>query len=203
MTGNNQQNNIHPFIPLIITSVSLQDKRNFLTVNINNPVLSYVQITHLNVDCSRVPIIIVIELIRCLPNMTSLIIIPLTVLQIFRLSDKQIENLVLDSRNNKLIKLKLRLITEIQQALFFIRLARYIEYLEIECSNDIDLEVLVQCILIKTDNHITSQLCSICLCAGRINDEIIKKLHRIMALKDCVYNYSIQHICDRIYLKWK
>jgi len=164
---------------------------------------SWIRITYLDVNCSMIPIIIVVNIIRHLPYIESIRIFPLLPRQIYSLSDNEIENLILDPRNSRLTKMKLRLIIDIEQIFFFIRLIQYVEYLEIECSNDINLELLVKCILLKTGNCVTSKLFSMCLCVGRINDEMMEKLHQIMACKDFVHEYTINRVCDRIYFQWK
>jgi hypothetical protein len=146
---------------------------------------------------------IVVNIIRHLPYIESIRIFPILPRQIYSLSDNEIENLILDPRNSRLTKMKLRLIIDIEQIFFFIRLIQYVEYLEIECSNDINLELLVDCILLKTGNCVTSKLFSMCLCVGRINDEMMEKLHQIMARKDFVHEYTINRVCDRIYFQWK
>jgi len=59
ITDTNQEDDIHP---LIMTSACLNHERDLLNIHIINPFLSCIRITYLDVDCSRVPIITVIEL---------------------------------------------------------------------------------------------------------------------------------------------
>jgi hypothetical protein len=139
-----------------------------------------------------------IELIRLLPNSDSLRVVPMSGREIHSLTETKIERL-----NNNITKINIGLITEIVQVMIFLDLFPHMKYLEVNCANDIDLEILVQSILTKIANCITPQLCSLCLCVGQINDEILEKLHQIMAFQNCLHDYIIKRVCDRIYLQWK
>ncbi len=65
----------------------------------------------------------------------------MTVYQMHGLTSNQIENFILYSRNNKLKINETKINNQDWTSPVFIRLARY---LEIEGSNDIDVEILVQ-----------------------------------------------------------
>jgi len=186
-----------------LTITEYFDKNNPIIFGKIKHISSWVRITHLKIDCSKIPMMPFIELLCLLPNNDSLRVVPMAAQKIYSLTEAEIKTFQLETRNNNITKMNIGLVIETIQVIFFVDIFPHIKYLEVNCSNDINLEVLVQCILIKIAKCITPQFCSLCRCAGQINDEIIEKLNQIMARKDFLHEYTINGICDRIYFQWK
>lgn len=164
---------------------------------------SWIRITRLHVDCSKVSMMFFVELIHLLPNVDSLKIIPTTASDIHDLINKEVIKFTPESRNNHITKIHIGLITDIVQVTSFIDLFSHLKYLEMNCANEIDLELLVESITMKIADCITPQLCSLCLCVGQINEEILKKFDQLMTRKIFLHDFTIKHVCDRIYFQWK
>lgn len=76
-----------------------------------------------------------------------------------------------------------------------------IQYLQIDVPNDMDLKMLVRCILIKTTTYI-SHLCSLCLSKPNANEEIVDQLDKMIESDKLLTNYMIKRISNHILLKW-
>jgi hypothetical protein len=199
---NNSSIQFSQAIQLTVTNRYL-DENNQIIMDDIKAISSWTRITRLNIDCCITSIRTFIALISLLPNVDSLKVVPMCVRRQQCLTEPEIETFRLQVMNSNITKMNIDLITEIVQVMFFLDLFPQTKYLQINCANDIDPEILVQCIITKTGNCPTSQLCSLCLCVGQINDEIIEKLHQIFALQNCLHRYTIRRVCDRIYLRWK
>jgi hypothetical protein len=161
-----------------------------------------VQFTHLNINCTNMPIGMLIEIIRLLPNLHSLEISSLSNLQSSSSSVEDIKNQLLVSILNKITKVKLNKFTEKKQIQFLINFCSHMQYLELNCMSNTDFKMLVKLILINQMTHIPN-LCFLCFNVPNANENMIRNLAMTINLETLVNNYTIQRIGDKIFLRWK
>jgi DNA-binding CsgD family transcriptional regulator len=178
------------------------EKTDRILINKIRPISSWIRITRLNIDCSRVSIPTFIKLLNLLSHVDSVRLSPMDTRQIHHLTETEVEVLHLGTTNNNITKISIGLITEITQATFFVDLFPDMKYLEVYCANDIDLETLIQDIFIKINVDL-SPLFSLCLCFGKTNDRIVEKLDESIKTKGLLLDYTIARVDDRIHLQWK
>ncbi|CAF4369034.1 unnamed protein product [Rotaria sp. Silwood2] len=172
------------------------------------PCLLAVKFTHLNIQCSEIPIDMLMELILLMPNLQSLEVSSLPLLQLRSLSVGNTEMLLLVSITNKITTVKLDKMVEVEQAHFLMNLCPGMQYFEIDYIEENDLENMVKSISMNNITYIL-KLCYLCVNARNANEKTIQRLNVIIDLErffhpeqafcDC----TIRRIRDKIFFKWK
>jgi hypothetical protein len=167
------------------------------------------QFTYLNIDCDGLPIDMLIEIIRLLPNLDSLKVSSLPLVQLNDLSSENTEILLLVSITNKITKVKLDKMNGMEQIHFLINLCPRMQYLEVECTKDNDLANIIGCISVNNIIRVP-YLCCLCLCVPNTNEKMIASLDKIIDYERLFDNdnkifrdYVIRRIQNRIFLNWK
>jgi len=173
------------------------------------PCFTAVQFTHLNIDCNGLPIGMLIEIIRLLPNLNSLEVSSLSLVPLNSLSAEDTEMLLLVSITSKITKLKLDKMNEMEQVHFLMNLCPRMQYLEVGCTTENDLENIVGCISLNNIIRIP-YLCCLCLCVPNANEKMIENLNKIIDFErlfdidnKIFHDYVIRRIEKKIYLNWK
>ncbi|UJR14359.1 hypothetical protein I4U23_001355 [Adineta vaga] len=109
---------------------------------------------HLKINCQQISINTLIKLVYCLSELLSLQISNLSVSKLRKLSSYEKEIVRITSRKSKIIEISLKQIIEFEQVKFFIDLCPRIEYLNLNCLHDINLEILIRKILIENISHL-------------------------------------------------
>jgi hypothetical protein len=137
------------------------------------PCFMAVQFTHLNIDCKAISIGTLIEIIRLLPNLDSLKVSFLPVVELSCLSNEDAEMLLLVSITNKITKVKLNTLDDKEQVHFLMNLCSRMQYLEVGCTTENDMENLIGSVWIN-NTHIL-YLCCLCICIHNANEKMIQK----------------------------
>jgi hypothetical protein len=170
------------------------------------PIVAGVQFTDLNIYRSYMSIGMFIDLIGLLPNLDSLILSSLSLLQRTYLSSRDRKMIRLVSNKIKITKVKFEWRNQDQEAElahihFLIDLCPCMRYIEVKFQNGVDLNFLVRFILIKRIRYI-SHLCSLCILTVKANDEIVQNLQTMIDLEQLLDDYTIKRIDNQIYLRW-
>jgi hypothetical protein len=88
-----------------------------------------------------------------------------------------------------------------KKILLKLRFAGTLQYFQIDIPEDMDIEMLIRFILIKSSTYIP-QLCSLCVSIPNANDEIVHQLQKMIESEKLLTNYMIKRICNNILLKW-
>ncbi|CAF3749527.1 unnamed protein product [Rotaria sordida] len=160
------------------------------------------EFTHLNISCKWVPISTLIKLVWYLPNLHSLRVSNLTLLEIKTISIDDIKNFHLASKENKIIEVHLAQMIEFQQAQFLINLCPCIEYFTIECLRGVNLEMFVRFILMENYTNIPN-LCMLCLYGSICKVEIIENFKIMINREQQLHDYTVKFISDKIYFERK
>jgi hypothetical protein len=174
-------------------------KQNSYLIDKLSPILVRTQFTSLNITGSMMFPNMIIELIHLLPNLDLLSVSYLSLSQSDCLS---IEDTDMTLYDNKIQKVRIEKMNEIDEVHFFINLCPRMEYFEIGIVNDVKLELVIRTILTK-NTHQNRHFCSLCFDIRNANDDMVQRLQTLIKLEKLLYNYSIKRTGDQIYLKWK
>jgi hypothetical protein len=157
------------------------------------------QFTHLLVNNSRVSIIVLAELIRLFHSLNSLTVESSAKIIPRFLSDEDEQHFRLISSNNEITKLNLVQTTELTQIAFLIELCPRMQYLQMDCPNTTDLQLLVRFILRQYAKH----LVSLSIWVPETSNEMVDGLKRMIHREKLLDDYTIEHVHNRIHLQWK
>jgi hypothetical protein len=144
---------------------------------------------------------ILVDLIRLLTNLDSLVISYVASRQIGNLSYQQSNAVRLTSKKNRITRVRIGGLTNLEQLYTFINLCPQMEHLEIGHTDDIDRKLLVRSIMMKNIDQI-SHLCSMYLYIPEVNEKFIKAFQKNTDLDKLLDEYKITCMLDGIYLQW-
>jgi hypothetical protein len=161
------------------------------------PVLFGIEFKSLNLFWSGMSYCTLAKLLNLLPNLDSLKVSSSLLVEgnSFPLHDA--ENLCI---HNKITKVWQWM--EFVQLQFFVKTFPCMEYFEVNGIKDIDLEMAVRFILMKTVTHIL-HLHSLRLCVYNANDRMIHKLQNMIDSEKLLSNYMIKRLENVISLQWR
>ena len=84
---------------------------------------------------------------------------------------------------------------------FLINLCSGTQYLQIDNTNDLDLECFVRFILMKNIKYLPS-LVSLSFGCPQSNIDLLTKLNKMIAFEQLRRDYTIEQIDQKIYLRW-
>jgi len=164
--------------------------------------------THLKVTCQAIPNDVLIEIIRLLPNLHSLEILSMLGLQSNVLSTENSDMLLFAPVTNKIAKVKLHQMDEIEQILLLMDLCPRMEHLEMCCRTENDLKNIVTYLLTNSIRYMHYLRC-LCICVPDANENMVESLNIIIDSKRPFYversviNYTIYRIQNKIFFDWK
>jgi hypothetical protein len=161
------------------------------------PVLFGIEFKSLNLFWSGMSYCTLAKLLNLLPNLDSLKVSSSLLVEgnSFPLHDA--ENLCI---HNKITKVWQWM--EFVQLQFFVKTFPCMEYFEVNGIKDIDLEMAVRFILMKTVTHIL-HLHSLRLCVYNANDRMIDKLQNMINSEKLLSSYMIKRLENVISLQWR
>ena len=134
-----------------------------------------IQITSLNVNDDFIDIKKIIYLLKFLPNLSSLKVSLESFGNEVLQSLKQTQDFLSVSMNNKTTKVKLVKFAEDESIRFWIDLCPNMNYLEIDCQNESDIERIVKLI-----RNYSCQLKSLCFNISTVDEKPTKHLRKII-----------------------
>jgi len=146
---------------------------------------------------------VLIEIINVLPDLISLKIWSIALIQLTCLSIEELNSIRYVANNNKITKIYLEKMITFEEILFLIDLFPRLKYLQVGCTSNIDIQLFVRVILTKIldkTNHCVRLL------AFRIptaDEEMIKKLQKMIDFNKLLFDYRIKRISDTVYLQWE
>ncbi|CAF3520128.1 unnamed protein product [Rotaria sp. Silwood1] len=161
-----------------------------------------VQITCLNIDLSYLSIDLFINFICNLPNLDSLSMSCLPLLELNISSETQ-SKLQLISNQNKITKVNLEKLVDIKEVQFIIKLCPRLEFLQVGYTNNMNFELFIHFILINYKVKSLLNFRLLCLHSPVADQKTIKKIHNMIDSAKLLKHYSINRILDKIYLQWK
>jgi hypothetical protein len=164
-------------------------------------ILTTAHIYHLEVSHKKTDFSILMDIINSLPKLQSLKIHSLSLLEPRDLlSEEKMVRLV--AKKNKIIKVCLDKMTEMKEIYYLMKLCPRMEYLQVDCINTIEVELVVQDILNKINKNSNEYLRLLCICVPTADDKMVEKLKEIINSKKVLVDYTIKRLLDHIYLQW-
>jgi hypothetical protein len=165
-------------------------------------ILDLVQFTSLHIDLRQFSISILIQFLHRLPNLDSLTITSEFPEETKILSEEQNNMFRFISTHNKITKLNLEKMTELDQVHILMDLCPHMHDLQVKCRNHMDAEWLIRYILTKRNTNFIPHLCLLCIWFSKADDKMTNNLQKIIDSEKLIANYTIKRICDRIYFRW-
>ncbi len=169
--------------------------------DILGPILVTAQMTCLKIVRRKIFIGTLINLIRYLPNLHSLIVSSLSMIHPRCLSVDEATALRFVSQNNKITRVNLQQMNDLAQVQFLLELCPRIEYLEVDCTNVVYPEDVIRFILMKNIKYIPN-LSSLCLKILPKKTDLVYHLKRMIDFEQLHQNYTIQQTENSINFQW-
>jgi hypothetical protein len=148
-------------------------------------------IYHLEFSRSKIFADVLIRIIDLLPNLITLKIDSLPCRKPAYLS------------KNKISKVYLQEMDSMDELDCLLAMCPYINHLEIEHLNNVDVQMVLDHILKKIHHNSHDQLRSLCLHIPTADDQMIQTLQKMIDDKTLLIDYIIKRVGDRVYLQWK
>ncbi|CAF1312908.1 unnamed protein product [Adineta steineri] len=140
-------------------------------------------------------------IIQLLPNLDSLKVSCMPIMQSAWLFGIDRDLFFQTSTNNKIRKVHLEKMIEIEQLNFLLFLCSYMQYFQVGFGKDMNLELIVRHILMKTRIYIPHLTC-LHLNVQSGNEEIVHNLQKLIDNEKLLNKYTIKCIGDNIILRW-
>ncbi|CAF1479062.1 unnamed protein product [Rotaria sordida] len=104
---------------------------------------------------------------------------------------------------SKITKVYLEEIDDVKELDFLFTLCPYMEYFKIRCINTVDIQSYLRTIfkIIKQNNN--HHLHSLCFPVQTADEQIVKNIERMINYEKLLSNFTVKHILDTVYLRWK
>lgn len=165
-------------------------------------IITLLQFTSLHIDFHYFSISILMELLCLLPNLDSLTVTSQLREKTKILSEEQNKMIHRLSIQNKITKVNLEQMTELDQVHILLDLCSHMHVLQVKCRNIVDAKWLIQYVLQKRSMKFVAHLCSIVLWIPEANDELMNNIKMIIDTGKLLDNYTIKRVYDKIYLRW-
>jgi len=193
----NSPNQLSKSMRLILAEDTSSEGIQLLYLNIGR-VLNVAQIYHLEIFEDIVAGLLN-EMLLSLLELDSLRIDSLIFSSARLWSNEEREVLSSISKKNKITKVNLLNMVNIEDVYFLIQLCPRMTYLKVDCINKMDVEVFVRSVLTKS-NH---RLRLLCFRITAADNEMIRKLDKMIHNEKLLLDYTIKREFDDIYLQWK
>jgi hypothetical protein len=191
------KNDLNSMATLTIEAIRSDESLKLLLTNINW-ISTVTTIYHLKIYQRPISIRTLVDIINILPILDSVKIYSLSLSKSKRLSSKERKFLTDIKKNNRVTKVYLEKMTKFQEIISLMNLFPRLKYLQLDWTNYIDIELFLR--IMKKSNH---SLRSLCFCIPMADDEMIKKIQKIIDLEKLIHDYKIKRVCDQIYLQWE
>jgi hypothetical protein len=190
-------------IPIIQLSINgnSSDEKNRSFIDKFKSVFSTVYFTRLNINCKNISMGRFVRIIHLLPNLDALKVSSLPLIQSDWLFDNDGQIRFLISIKNKITKVNLEKMIDIEHVHFLLYLCSYVQYFQVDVPNDMDLKILIRFILIKSSTYIPHFNC-LCLSTSNADKDMIDQLQKLIKSEKLLSNYNIKCIYNNIVLKW-
>jgi hypothetical protein len=188
-------------IELTVTAPLSRESTELLTDN-TITLFTLLRIARLDVLFNEIFFRTLIDLIDHLPNLDSLRVRSVSLLKPQCVTDEQASTRCLLSNNNKITKVNIQCLTQLAQIKFLIDLCPNMQYLEIECLNNINPKLLIRFISTKKFQYIYYP-CILCLHIPTKTDKIFEELREMIKFEKLYHHCKIKRLYNKIYLQCK
>lgn len=192
---------IHPDTHTLLSIENISDDRLFDEYTCEH-ILSHIPFTHLNINCELISIESFLQIIYLLRHVNSIQILTLPIIQMDWLADSTIADIRFKATfQNRIIRIIVDEINTIEQVHFILHICPCVQYLQMNISQEINLDMLIRFILIKSSTF-TPDLKSLCLNIPNADDTIVDQLRKQIKFEQLLINYTISRIANDVCIKW-
>jgi hypothetical protein len=202
-----EQEKSNPLVPFFEGTEFIVQGHGFIKFNQTSiahiySIFSVIQITCLYISYFYpFSIDVLVELIYLLPNLDSLIISYVSLRKIGNVCKKQLNAVRLVSNSNRILRVRIGGLTNLEQLHTLITLCPKIQHIEIGHTDDIDRKLLIRSIMMKNIDQIP-YLCSMYLWMPEVNEKLLKIFQKNTDLDKLLDEYKILCMSNGIYLQW-
>ncbi|CAF1332431.1 unnamed protein product [Rotaria sordida] len=167
-----------------------------------NHALNVTQIYQLEID-TKIFSNQLMEILRLLPEVNTLKIYSLSILQQGKLSEEELEFLYFLSNKNQIRKICFENMKEMDELYMLSLICSHVNHLQINCVDYVHVALLTRVILTQIKSVSNSLLRLLCFCIQEIHDDMIEKLENMIYVENLRFDFMIKHVMDKIYLQWK
>ncbi|CAF1449856.1 unnamed protein product [Adineta steineri] len=157
---------------------------------------------YLEIQKEKIDFSILINIIDSLSELDSLKIHSLSLSSTKSLSMEKIIRQFI-SNKNKITKICLENMIEIEEVYFLIKLCPHLNYLQINSLNTIDIELFVQNIINKIKNDYNHNLRVLCFCISTADDDLVQEFEEMAISQNFFLDYTIKYELNHIYITMK
>lgn len=178
-------------------NVTQQNTENFI-----HSILKPLPITDLRLEFYMFSMPILMEHLVLFPSLNSLSISSQIPENFKNLSEVYLHVIDQFAKDNRITKLNLERMTEIDQIHFLLHLCPKITHLQVTCRTMSDMEWLIQYISSQQAMKLIPELRCLSLCRLEADEQMVKTLHAIIQERQLFRNFSIHRICNQIFIHW-
>jgi hypothetical protein len=187
---------------LILTDIASLEHQDLLTFDITRA-LTLSQFYHLEISEKTIFIGALIQAVDLLSELKSLKVHSLSLDQPRELCEKEVDIFLSTEDTSKIKKVYLKKMIDTPEIYFLMVLCPYMEYLQVDCINDMHVELFVRRIVNKINNECNQYLRSLYFKVPASDDRLIQNLKQMIHSEKLLVDYTIQRESETIYLQWK
>jgi len=167
------------------------------------PLFKLINVTRLVMEWCPISIDTFIKIMNFLPNLDMIRITFLSPPEQFCSFVKNSKILRRFLDNNKISKVTIRNIVELEYIYFIIDLFPRMKHFAMQTISDVDLKLVVEWTLRKVQENKILYLMSLCVTVDEGTDDKVDKLHEMIHSEKLLKDYTIDRQLNKFYLQWK
>ncbi|CAF4973866.1 unnamed protein product, partial [Rotaria sp. Silwood1] len=189
-------------IRLTLKNVDSDDIEKLLTIATRR-VLTVAQVYDLEIPKEKIFIGTLIEIVNLLPEINTLKIHSLSLYEPRMLNSEERCTFSSIKDTSKITNVYLEKMNEIEEFSFLSELCPYMESFKVDYIKHIDFKFVLRYIFKKIKEDCNDCLCVLCFRIPTVDDEMIRKLKRMINFEKILFNYTIKRVTDYIYIEWE
>jgi hypothetical protein len=185
---------------LILTYVSSEEYFDSLCLNVHD-IANVTKIYHLT-NFGKIFAGMLSNILWQLRQLDSLFISSLLISQPRSLSSYERTLLTKISSINRITKVNLGEMNDLEEVYFLIELCPHLIYLRVDNLHQMDIELFVRLILNKMITKYPHQLRLLSFTIPAADDPMIKRLNKMINEEKLLLDYSIKRVLNHIYIQW-
>ena len=165
--------------------------------------ITFWQCYHLKILEEQIFIDELIQILNLLPELKSLKINSLSLDEPSELWEEEVDSYLSSKETTKITKVYLCEMFDLEEVYFLMALCPFMEYLKVGCINNMDAKSFIRKIIKRINDYGYDYLRSLCFHVPAADDEMVKKLDKMIRSYKLLVDYSIRYEDGDIYLEWK
>ncbi|CAF1443219.1 unnamed protein product [Rotaria sordida] len=189
-------------IRLTLKYIDSDDSEKLLKVATRR-ILTVAQVYNLEIPKEKFFIGALIRIVNLLPEVNTLKIHSLSLYEPRMLNSKELFMFSSIEDTSKITNVYLEKMNGIEEFSFLLELCPYMKSFKVDYIKHIDFKFVLRYIFKTIKEDCNDYLCLLCFRIPTVDDEMIRKLKRMINFEKILFNYTIRQISDYIYIEWK